>query len=130
MNVIFYDNEDDTNPMNDKVVRNIASMREILWSLQEREPFWCDLTGEDGSELAIGVGPIGFAQYCRGGDSPYLFARAAVTVAEGPEEDFLCAGTSTPVPARFCLPFGDVIRIVMHFMETGEPCPSFSWEMI
>ena len=130
MNVTFYDMEDDANPMNKKVVRNSASMRELLWSLQEREPFCCELTGEGGSELVIGVGPIGFAEYSRNGDGPYFSAISTVTVVEGTEEDFLCGGTSSPVAARFCLPFGDVIRIVMHFMETGEPCPSFSWEMV
>jgi hypothetical protein len=130
MNVTFYDMEDDANPMNEKVISNSASIRKILLSLQEREPFCCELTRKDGSELVIGIGPIGFAEYSRDGHGPYFSAITAVTVAEGPEEDFLCGGTSSPVAARFCLPFDDVIRIVIHFMETGEPCPSFSWEMI
>jgi len=130
MIVTFIDMEDDTNPLNRKVLLTGGSMRQILCSLQEREPFCCELTGEDGSQLTLGVGAIGFAEYSRGGDAPYFFAVTTVTVIEGTEEDFLCGGTPTPVAARFCLPFDDVIKIAVYFMETGEPSPSFSWEMI
>jgi len=88
------------------------------------------LVGENGSELCIGVGEIGFAEYDRDGDALYMLALTKRNVIEGIDEDFLAGGTPTPMPARFCMPFDEVIKIAVHFLESGNACPLFSWEEI
>jgi hypothetical protein len=130
MIVTFYDLEDDANPLNGSVIRNRDQLRQILRSLQEREPFSCELTAPNGAELVLGVGAIGFADYCRNGDPPYLCAVTNRNVVYGIEPEFLVGGTPTPVAARFCMPFDDVIKIAVYFFDTGTTCPLFSWEEI
>ena len=129
MNIKFYDMEDDENPLNESIIRSPERLHQILLSLQQREPFSCELSRENGSQLIVGVGWIGCAEYSRDGDAPYLCAvtnRKVIHV----DAEFLAGGTSTPIAARFCMPFDDVIKIAVYFMRTGETCPLFAWEMI
>jgi hypothetical protein len=130
MMITFYDMEDEENPLNGTVVRNSDELRRILRGLRGREPFACELEGEHGAGLVLGIGRVGTAQYSREDDGPYFLAVTNRKVIAGTEVEFLAGGTPTPFDARFCLPFGDIIKIAVYFMETGEACPSFTWEMI
>jgi hypothetical protein len=130
MTVTFHDWEEDENPLNGTVVRDSDELRKMLLGLQGREPFACELEGESGACLVLGVGEVGTAQYSREEGGPYFLAVTNSMVIADTEVEFLAGGTPTPFDARFCLPFDDVIRIAVHFMDTGEACPSFSWEMI
>ena len=130
MRIIFHDTEDETNLLNGAAIHTSDRLRQILYSLKDREPFCCVLVGENGSELCIGIGEVGFAEYSRDDDALYMLARTKRNVIAGTEEDFLAGGTPTPVPAHFCMPFDDVIKIAVYFIETGNACPPFSWEEI
>jgi hypothetical protein len=126
--VTFNDWEEDENPLNGTVIRSSDELRKILLGLRIREPFACELEGENGACLVLGIGRLGTAQYNREQGGPYFLAVTTRKVIADTEMEFLAGGTPTPFEAR--LPFGDIIKIAVHFMETGEPCPSFSWEMI
>ena len=130
MTVSFHDWEEDENPLNGTVIRSSDELRKILLGLQGREPFACELEGENGACLVLGIGAVGTAQYNRQERGPYFLAVTNSNVIAGTEVEFLAGGTPTPFDARFCMPFDDIIKIAVHFMKTGDPCPSFSWEMI
>jgi Immunity protein Imm1 len=130
MTIVFYDMEDEANPLNGIAIHDTDRLRSILLSLQDRERFTCELDRANGSELVLGVGPIGFAEYSRDGDAPYLYAITNRTVIHGGYVEFLAGGTPTPVDARFCMPFDDVIKIAVYFMETGKASPRFAWEAL
>lgn len=110
-----------------------------------RAPFWtapgivhlfvCQLEGENGFMLTIGVGnEVGCVQHSRiDGDSAYLVALAPSYQGdeeEGEENDleFLCGNTPSPIPKRNILPFAMVKKIVAYFVATGERSPAVSWE--
>jgi len=133
MIVTFYDREDEANELNGAVIRDRRRLRQVLESLLEslqvRWPFVCELVGENGFQLTIGVGKIGCVHYSRcDGSPPYLMAVARRNVLEADEPEFMLGGTPTPIPAHFCMPFDDVIDIAVYFMETGRASPFFSWE--
>jgi len=130
MTVIFYDMEDDENPLNATVIHSSDELRKILLGLRVREPFACELEDENGACLVLGIGRLGTAQYNREEGGPYFLAVTTRKVIADSEMEFLAGGTPTPFEARFCLPFGDIIKIAVHFMDTGEASPSYSWEMI
>jgi hypothetical protein len=132
MNAVFNDLQDYSSSLDGASVHNRQELFAVLDGARHREPFACELEGENGYKLTIGVGEeYGFVQHSRtDGDSPYL-----VAVAEGPscrEEyiDFLCGNTPSPISCRNVLTFEKVKEIAAHFIETGERDPAFSWEEI
>jgi hypothetical protein len=132
MIVTFLDMDNSSSELNGAVVRDSNRLRQILQTAQHRWPFFCQLNGENGYCLLIGVGKVGCVQYSRtDGSPPYL-----TTVATGEQamedgyEEFVAAGTATQVEKRYCMPFDDIIKIAIYFMETGATCPFFTWEPI
>jgi len=64
MIVTFVDLQDSSNKLNDVPIDKRATLIEILEGmLQQREPFICELLGENKFDLMIGIGPLGCAQY-------------------------------------------------------------------
>jgi len=103
-----------------------------LEGLRTRDPFFCELVGENGYNLLIGLGgDIGCAQYSRGdGDVPYLMAVTNGVPDTTAHTEFLIGNTPTPVRGRCCLPFDVVRQIVAYFIETGCCDPGVPWEEI
>lgn len=128
MMITFFDIEDETNPLNGTVIQDGERLSQVLDSLRSRPPFFCELVGENGFELLVGVGNDGCAQFGRrDGSTGYLVALAPGREREQGDTEFLAAGTPTPISNRFCMPFGSVQEIARYFQETGRPHPAFSW---
>jgi hypothetical protein len=131
MNVTFFDIEDSANDLNGTVIRNADELFRILDALRDRPPFVCELVGDNGFELVVGMGPNGCAQYGHArGLPPYLVALAPGREQDDGETEFLAGGTPSPIANRYCMPFDSVREIAGYFLETGGRHPAFSWEEI
>ena len=130
MIVTIFDREDERNKVNGLSTDRWSLLVQILESMLRRKPFCCELRGENGYDLMIGIGSLGHAQYSRAdGDPPYLMALANKPSARRSVE-FLLGGTATPIKARFCMPFEEIIDIARYFQETGERSPKVNWEEV
>jgi hypothetical protein len=131
MNVTFFDIEDKANHLNGTIIRDGDRLSQVLEGVRMRAPFFCELIGENGYELLIGVGPEGCVQFGqRDGNSAYLVAVSPDQVAKGGQIEFLCNGLPTPVPRRYCMPFDSIREIAGYFLDTGRMHPTFAWEEI
>jgi hypothetical protein len=133
MNVTFFDRDDAANCFNGASISDDGRLLQILilQSTQDRAPFFCELVGENGFCLLIGVGKIGCAQHSRAdGKVPYLMAVANGRASHGGCNEFLFEGVPTSVPAEFCMSFPIVLEIARYFRETGGTYPAISWEQI
>lgn len=99
--------------------------------VSSRNPFFCSLTLDDGQELLIGVGRLGCVQHSfANGSPPYLMAAAEPSEATGEFVEFLTAGTPSPVPRQYCMPWQMVREVVAYFMDHGLRSPNVAWEEI
>jgi hypothetical protein len=132
MNVVFNHQQDHSPQLDGVTVHDRKELFALLDSFKGREPFVGELIGENGYKLMLGIGDeIGCVQYSpSNGEAPYLMAVAPGDYPESEYVEFLMGNTPTPVPKRFCLPFGIVKEIAAHFIETGERSPAVSWEEI
>jgi hypothetical protein len=135
-----------------KTVTTWNQMSSLLEESRSREPFLFELVGDQGHTLTVGlakqVGSVQFAP--TNGDSPYLEAvspgspplnekeaRNPYAAAIRADElagvvpiEFVCAGSATPIPSRYIVPYELVRKIVMDFLQTGQPSPEVFWEEI
>jgi hypothetical protein len=95
MTIAFHDMEDDENPLNGTTVHSSDALRKILRGLRGREPFACELEGENGACLVLGIGPLGTAQYNRDEGGPYFLAVTNRNVVAHADREFLAGGTPT-----------------------------------
>ena len=131
MNITFFDREDATNSLNGMVVQHRERLLQILDGLRNRPPFVCELLGENGFHLYVGIGKLGHAQYSRSdGEPPYLLAVAPRPGRRDEHIEFLLWGTPTPISKRYCMPFDSTREIALHFLQTGRAHPGFIWEGI
>lgn len=130
MNATFFDYEDAANPLNGCSL-DAGQVVKTLRSLQERKPFVCALETTAGT-LLVGIGQeLGSIQFTPAeGGPPYRMATADSLEAKDEFVDFLCGGTPSPIPQRYCIPWPLVERIISHFMDSGS-IPNFvKWEDI
>jgi hypothetical protein len=130
--VEFYDRQDETNPRNGT---GITSGHELLKALDEvrlREPSLCELMGENGMMLTVGVSAdVGCAQYgSQDREPPYLMARNEDASVLFESFDFFIADTATEIDARYCLPYRLIERIALDFLRDGTMSREISWESI
>jgi len=133
MMVEFYDRQELSNPLNGTQITVGTGLRRIVESLRNRRPFFCELLGNNGFKLLVGIGKnVGCVQHSSSdGEPPYLMA-----VEEGFEfstvdtVDFLIGSELTPVPRRYCKSMESVKQIALYFLETGLRCPNVAWEQI
>ncbi|MEX0701314.1 MAG: Imm1 family immunity protein [Planctomycetales bacterium] len=128
----FFDRQDTANPLNGVTVPDERTLDEALDSLRKREPSFCELMGDNGFELLIGVGhDIGCVQYSAAdGSLPYLIAVASESANDDGYVEFLTADTPTPIPVRYCLPLRMIRAIAAEFVITGERSESVTWEEV
>jgi hypothetical protein len=130
MIVRFLDMEDESNPLKGTSLDNTGSLLQLLDSFRHRTPFFCQLVGENGDVLDIGIGDPACVQHTsEGGYPPYLMALSK-SAHEQSDSEFLAGGTLTPVCSRYCLPFDLVTQIAVEFQEKGVRSPSVGWEEI
>jgi hypothetical protein len=131
MRIQFFDRQDSKNPANGETIEQADHLVDTLRRFTNRKPFLCELVGENGYNLLIGIGRLGCAQYSPGnGKPPYLVAVAPDPDPELEEVEFLTGDTPTPIPGRHILPFSLVEEIAACFQRTGEPSKSIAWEEI
>jgi hypothetical protein len=132
MIVTFFDQQDESNPINGSAIADSEELLRILDSLRTRSPFLAQLFGENGYNLMVGIGgAIGCVQYSRtDGSPPYLLAVASNPIAENGDIEFLLGNTPTPISVRHILPFEKVKEIARHFRETGARSAAVSWEEV
>jgi hypothetical protein len=131
MNVTFLDIEDSANSLNGFTISDSVRLLQVLAGLRKREPFFCQLTGENKFKLTIGVGNVGCAQYSPAdGSPPYRVALAPNKETAKGYSEFFAGGTPTPVLNRYCMPFDSVRKIAVYFLETGGAHPAFKWEKL
>jgi hypothetical protein len=132
MAVQLFDFQDKTNPLHGARIDDREALLKVLDGLRSREPFLCELVGENGYKLLLGVArTIGCAQYSPSdGSTPYLMAVATSEQDSNEDMEFLCGDTPSPVARRYCVPFETAKQIAGHFIETGNRWPGVSWEEI
>ena len=131
MNVTFLDGEDNKNSLNGSVIQDRERLLQTMDRLRTRPPFVCELAGETGFYLHVGIGKLGHAQYSRmDGEPPYLLAVAPRPGRRDEYIEFLLGGTPTPISKRYCMPFNLVREIAGYFLETGRAHPDFTWEEV
>jgi hypothetical protein len=132
MNLEFFDRENERNPLNGSIISQRGHLRELLNQLQDRSPFFCELLGQNGQKILLGIGgPKGCVQHSNiDGSPPYLMAVSENPEHQGEHVDFLIGGTSTPVPSRYCIPFKTVNEIATYFQMTGGRSPMVAWEEV
>src|SRR5689334_12621223 len=104
MYVVFYDRQVEANPLNGAVIKDEAGLRRIISELRRRPAFFCELVGENGRNLLVGISQeLGCVQFSHAdGSTPYLMATNDEAKRRNEHMEFLTGGTLTPVPARFC----------------------------
>lgn len=131
MKVQFFDRQDSGNPANGETIDQADQLIDTLRRFTNRKPFLCELVGENGYNLMIGIGRLGCAQYSPGdGRPPYLVALAPDPDPQLEEVEFLTGDTPTPIAARHALPFTLVEELVAWVQRTGKPSPRVLWEEI
>lgn len=132
MKAVFNDMQDPSSGLDGATVHDRGDLSTLLESVLDRKPFGCELEGENGYKLTLGIGKeVCFVQHGpSNGDPPYLLALGPQDFWKHECADFLVGDTPSPIPQRFCLPFEMAIDIVAYFLETGERCPAVCWEEI
>lgn len=130
MQVKFVDFDTNEQPVPQVVLSRRDEVTKLLNGMRNREPFMCELVGDNGYKLGIGIGAdVGCVQYSRvDGEPPYLMASNGIEY--GDEHTFMMSGTPTPVDGKFCLPMTKVIDIAGFFVETGRKPAEINWEEI
>ena len=132
MTIEFFDRQQVSSSVNGIRIEKQGDLLRLFESLVNREPFFCELVGDNGYKQLVGVGGrIGCVQYsANNGAPPYLMAVAEDGVNGQPYVEFLIGNTPTPVSTRYCIPFEKIRQITVYFLQTGERDPSVSWEEI
>lgn len=132
MKVQFFDRQNAANPLNGGYVEDLAGLRNVLGSARDRPPFFAELIGDNGFKLLLGLGSTeGCVQFSSvDGAPPYLMAVTPSQRDSEGELEFLIGGTASPVPRRYCLPYGAVEDIAAVFVQNGGRKSDVSWEEI
>jgi len=132
MNVKFQDLEMDENPRNGE---GFTSPEELLHLLDElgrsRPPFMCELIGDNGFTLTVGIGgDTGCVQHAPSdGTPPYMMAVDPTEQGSTVDEmEFVVGGTATPIDGKYCLPFATVKKVVADFAASGSQSAAVNWE--
>jgi len=142
----------EANPENGRGFDGAEELSKFLDTLLSHEPFFFELRGANGYMLNIGisrernavqfspdsgeppylmaVAPGNLAHLPTGAQKPYSAAARADSDAGVRSPEFLCGGTATPVPTRYCVPYDVMKQIAAYFLETGERSPGIMWEEI
>ena len=132
MNAIFQDHQDKHNGLNGMPIRSEGDLEVLLDSFAGREPFFFELTGENGFALLVGIGVDACCvQYGKSdGDPPYAMATNGMTEENEPFGVFLTGNTPTEVPRRFCIALSTARQIIVDFLMKGERSPAVEWQNI
>jgi hypothetical protein len=130
MKVRYFNQQDKGDPMHGVAIVDRAQLSELLDMAKSRPPFIAAFEADNGFEISMGISEkFGCVQYSSlSGDPPYLMAMSPQPPLKRGFVEFLLGGTPTPSPARYIIRFDELKQILNHFLETGKPSDSFSWE--
>jgi hypothetical protein len=130
--ITFFDRQEKQNTLNGIKISDPDRIVALLDSLKHRPAFFCELVGDNGYNLLIGVAThCGCSQYSpSNGSPPYLMAVGKLQPVRSDYIEFLTADTPTPIARHYCLPFETAQKIASHFVMTGERYPEVDWEEI
>jgi hypothetical protein len=131
MAAVFRDLQDRSNPFEGSRVESCEDFAEIWNRAGNRPPFLCELEGDHGFMLTIGLGNnSGVVQHCATShDPPYLFAVSRELVTEEPV-DFLMGNQPCEVLALNVISRDTLLSIVEYFLSTGSRLPAVLWEEV
>src|SRR5215467_16118949 len=134
MKVEFFDHQDRANPLNGAEVAAEAELSSLIEGLRSRPRFLCELIGENGFKLLVGVGhDVGCIQHSScDGCPPYLMAISGSDPVFNPDDymEFLTGNTPTEIPRYYCLPMELLKQTANYFVETGERSADVRWEEV
>ena len=109
-------------------------LRDLLYSLIKQEPRVVLLEIPGICIFTLGVGlPHGFIQFSKTGEPPYLVA-STNRIAEGTDTDdeveFDAGGTPTSIPKRLCLPYDQIVDVIIYLFKSHELPRFVKWEEV
>lgn len=130
MNVRFFDRQHSENINNGLLIDRSEDLLNVLNSLMSTTPFFCELIGDNGFNLLLGIGTKGCAQYSQCDGSPPYFMAIGSDKESAEYTEYLMGDTPTPVSDRYALPLTSVRFIASEFQRTGMRTPEIRWEEI
>jgi hypothetical protein len=132
MNVLYANQQDDSDPINGTVIAESVQLLALLESKRKNAPFFARFSGDNGFEIMVGIGgEVGCVQYSRSdGKRPYLMAVSADPPMRNGYVEFLAADTPTPCAARYIIRFDEVKKVALYFLQTGERSDTVSWQAL
>ena len=132
MKVRYFNQQDESDPMNRMVIVGGDKLSELLDARRKRAPYIAELSADNGYQLTLGIGgDLSFSQYMHvNGELPYLVACPSQLRTNSKYVNFLINSTPTPIPGNFVLTFDEMKEIAIHFLKTGERSDGFSWVSI
>jgi hypothetical protein len=132
MKTIYSNQQDKNDPLNGSEIGSSAELAQLLDQARTKKPFFIRLSGDNGSELMIGIaGNIGCIQHSRlERGYPNLIAVSSCPPMRRSYVEFLTANTPTPVAARYIISFDELKRVVLHFLRTGELSDAVHWQKL
>jgi hypothetical protein len=132
MIVTFFDRQDKANPDNGLMYSDAKPLLEHLNRLSSRPAFLCELEGENGFKLLVGVHrKWSCIQHSRtGGAPPYLMAVPKESQSDARDMEFLIGNTQTPISRRHILRLELAREVISVFVQMGERAESVGWEEI
>ena len=131
MKLRYVNNQNKLDPMNGREIVRGEELEALLDDAQKNMPFVAELCGDNGFELVIGIAPdFGCVEHRRiDGDLPYLMAISTQPRMKSGYVEFLMTDTPTPIAARYIISFGELKKIALHFLKTGERSDLVAWQV-
>lgn len=128
----FYDRNDPKAQMNGREIHDAEQLLDLFRSYRKGAPVLCELMGDAGYKLLIGIGrDVGCVQYSPiDGSPPYLMATGDNGARSNSFREFCIDGAPTQIPERHCLPMIVVEEIAIEFLASGKRSKSVNWEEI
>ncbi len=115
-------------------IQEEKDLKTILFQLLKKEIRIIVMEMSNIGILTLGIGmPYGFIQFSEDGTPPYLVAlnHEPIPLSDiGDEIEFDAGGTPTSIPVTQCLPYEQIVEIVVFIIKNKElPC-FIEWQEI
>ena len=130
MTVTYFDRQDERSILNGSQLQSANEIQTVLQKPLDREPFFCELVGENAKNLLIGLSAdSGCVQYRAAGGSPLsLMAVERSPQKQGGHTDYRMGGATVPISNRYRLPLSLLLETAAFFRRTGGLNPNVTWE--
>ncbi len=120
---------------NHQTTYNISSekeLKDLLYKILSKEPSVFIIDIPNNGIFTLGIGrPYGFIQYSRSDEPPYLIALNETFLENYTDDiEFDSGGTPTPISIRQCLPYDQVVDILVYCFNHQKLPDNVIWEEI